>query len=82
MGILVTTRVGVGLGGGEMADFNYDFKVLVLPIHFMPLGGKKESLEKSLFSNRMNNISQTNTYILDLIIKSFLCFFPQPQSQE
>ena len=29
MGISVTTRVGVGLGGGEMADFNYDFKVLV-----------------------------------------------------
>lgn len=45
MGISVTTRVGVGLGGGEMVDFNYDFKVLVLPIHFMPLGGKKESLE-------------------------------------
>lgn len=45
MGISVTTRVGVGLGGGEMADFNYDFKVLVLPIHFMPLGGKKEKLE-------------------------------------
>lgn len=24
MGILVTTRVRVGFGGGEMADFNYD----------------------------------------------------------
>lgn len=45
MGILVTTRVRVGFGGGEMADFNYDFKILALPIHFMPLGGKKESLE-------------------------------------
>ena len=45
MGISVTTRVRVGLVGGEIAHFNYDFKVLALPIHFMPLGGKKESLE-------------------------------------
>ena len=45
MEISVTTRVRVGLGGGEIANFNYDFKVLALPINFMPLGGKKESLE-------------------------------------